>query len=395
MSDWVYNMTGQVPLYAAENNSYSGPASAQMIRDGYPKKPIATSHYYKQDYLWNIIQVNNSIKRVDAQWVTDPQGLGGCLKSLNNPSGVRWIVVQSPSRNTVLWDILFYMNIFPYACAVPINNFRYSGIIGGYWVVIVGFITDMAPIQQNAATITLKEIDFYSPAPVRIGSYTIMAAAQWFSGPWKTPVTNSGTWKDCYIAIIDPPKERGTVIVKEVARTGKNLLSSAQALEAAQNSIKDMELAERSMYHFLKHKELINLEPILVREEMPDSKDRAAPYYYIVPFGLKGEYTELKEQASRVCVLVNAYTGQFEEATTFGKAVRFLPKTEALKIVTGAMGLEKDTPKGIETTMMFQPSGITNMRSWPFWSVKIGKRTVYVDQSGNLYGNLLSGIPGD
>ena len=43
---------------------------------------------------------------------------------------------------------------------------------------------------------------------------------------------------------------------------------------------------------------------------------------------------------------------------------------------------------------MFQPSDIGHIRAYPFWRVKIGRRTVYVDQLGTLYGKLLPSIPG-
>ena len=44
---------------------------------------------------------------------------------------------------------------------------------------------------------------------------------------------------------------------------------------------------------------------------------------------------------------------------------------------------------------MFQPSDITHVRTYPFWKITVGKRVMYVDQLGKLYGKLLESIPGD
>jgi hypothetical protein len=45
--------------------------------------------------------------------------------------------------------------------------------------------------------------------------------------------------------------------------------------------------------------------------------------------------------------------------------------------------------------LMFQPGDITHVRTFPFWRVRVGDRTLYVDQLGTLYGKLLPAIPGD
>ena len=76
------------------------------------------------------------------------------------------------------------------------------------------------------------------------------------------------------------------------------------------------------------------------------------------------------------------------------------------------MGVDADRPKhvdgctvrlsggsgvkaGQEATLTFQPGDITHIRTYPFWQVTVGKRKVYVDQLGKLYGKFLPSIPGD
>jgi hypothetical protein len=44
---------------------------------------------------------------------------------------------------------------------------------------------------------------------------------------------------------------------------------------------------------------------------------------------------------------------------------------------------------------MFAPGDISHIRAYPFWEVRVGRRTLYVDQLGKLYGKFLPSIPGD
>lgn len=384
---YTKDLSANVLLYGQEQCNYCGAASAQMIRNGYPNP--ADCLFYTQLDLWNTIQLNNSTDPADVAcaWATDPHGLRGCLQSLSNPPGVNWAEFADVSRDAVLFDILYWMNIREYPCAVLIN-------LGGHWVVIVGFVTDVEPV--SGSTPSLQSIHYYDPEPHNVGTDTTKTGAQWFSGPWNGSIIFPGTWYNKYVAIVEPPIQKGEVRVKEMKRVGKELLSPAQAVEYAKRWIADMKLAEHSKYKLLGRKDVDILEPILVREETPGSQVKDVPHYYIVPFGLKGEFGERKVRMSRVCVLVNAYTGQLEEVTAFGKPVRYLPKEEVLEIVAAAMHMEQESLRDATgLTLMFQPSDITHVRTWPFWQVKIGKRTVFVDQLGKLYGKLLPSIPGD
>jgi hypothetical protein len=94
-------------------------------------------------------------------------------------------------------------------------------------------------------------------------------------------------------------------------------------------------------------------------------------------------------------VLVNGYTGAFEEITVFGRALKHLSEREALNIVASAMRRTLRQLKGAEATLMFQAGDITHVRTYPFWRVRVANRTLYVDQLGTLYGKLLPAIPGD
>lgn len=380
------DLSANVTLYGQQQCCWCGAASAQMTRNGYPN--AGDRLWYSQQTLWNDIQARNSTAPADAGWCTDPHGLTGCLQNLSNPSGVHWVEFADTSRDSILFDILYWMNRREYPSPVLINQ-------GGHWVVIVGYVTDVEPVAGS--TPTLSTINFFDPEPHNVGTNTTMTDALWIgqNGPWDGPVGFAGTWLNQYVAVVEPPIEKGRVRVNRETRTGVRLLTPARALERARRWIDELKLADRPQYRLLGREDVEPLEPMLVREEREAKRSRNVPHYYIVPFGLRSEFDERGTRLARVCVLVNAYTGQFEEVTAFGQAMRFLSREEALDVVAAAMQMTRKTLKDAQVTLMFQASDITHVRTWPFWRVKIGNRTMYVDQLGKLYGKLLPSRPGD
>ncbi len=381
---YTKDLSGNVTLYGQEQCTWCGAASAQMIRNGYPN--AADRLFYTQLNLWNTIQANNSTAPADSGWATDPHGLTGGLQSLSNPAGVHWAEFSDASRDTVLFETLYWMNRRQYPSGVLINQ-------GGHWVVIAGFVTDVEPIAGSSPT--LQSIDIFDPEPHNVGTHSTFTAAQWFGGPWNGAVRYSGTWLNRYVTVVEPPIRKGRVQVKEVKRTGEKLLPPGRAVEFAKRWVKERGLGRKAQYALLEHPEARNLEPMVVREEISSSQGRNVPYYYIVPFGFRQEFGESGARLARVCVLVNAFTGAFEEVTAFGRPVRYITREEVLDVVGAALQVGRRQLRDAETTLMFQPSDITHIRTYPFWRVKVGRRTLYVDQLGKLYGKLLPSIPGD
>ena len=383
---FTLDLSGNVPLYGQEQCTWCGAASAQMARNGYPNP--ADRLFYTQLSLWNTIQTTNSTAPADTAsgWATDPHGLTGCLQSLSNPSAVHWVEFANTSRDALLFSILYWMNRLQFPAPVLVNQ-------GGHWIVIVGFVTDVEPLAGTNPT--LQKITVHDPEPHNVGTDTTQTAAQWYAGYWNGSIIYSGTWLNEYVAVIEPPIEKGKVRVKRVKRTGTKLLSPSQAIEAARKWITEMKLGEQSRYSLLSRRDVQPLEPMVVQDQPPRSRARNVPHYYIVPFGFKGEVHERGTGLARVCVLVNAYTGAFEEVTAFGSPIRYLPREDALGVVAAALHTSPEQLRDAETTLMFQPSDITHVRTYPFWRVRVGRRTVYVDQLGQLYGKLLPSIPGD
>jgi hypothetical protein len=378
------DISGDVTLYGQEMCYWCGPASAQMSRNGYPDP--ADRLYYTQTALWNTIQTYNSTLPQDSDWATDPQGLAGCLQNLANPAVVDWVQSANASRDAVLFFMLYWMNIEHYPSPVLVNQ-------GGHWVVVVGWETDIEPTGGTSPT--LQQIHYFDPEPHNVGTDTTMTAAQWYAGPWNGPVSYSGTWLNQYVAIVEPPKPTGKARVKMVRRTGTKLLREEAAVAAARRAIAQQRLAERPKYSLLAGKTVATHPPLLVREQQAGSRAQRVPHYYIVPFGIRGEQAERGGPLVRIAVLVNAYTGALEEVTAFGQPIRYLTREEALDAVAAAMRLERRRMRDAEATLMFQPGDITHIRAYPFWQVKVGRRLVYVDQLGVIYGKLLPSIPGD
>ena len=93
--------------------------------------------------------------------------------------------------------------------------------------------------------------------------------------------------------------------------------------------------------------------------------------------------------------MVNAFDGAFEEVTAFGQPIRYLSRREALAVVASVLHRDYRQLKDMEATLRFEPGEITHIRAYPFWEIKLRDRSVYVDQTGKLYGKFLPSIPGD
>lgn len=381
---FILDLSANVPLYGQQMCYWCGAASGQMVRNGYPKP--ADRSFYQQIDVWNTIQVYNSTNPSDSGWATDPHGLTGCLQNLANPPGVDWVEYDETSRDAVLFFMLYWMNQRQYPSPTLVNQ-------GGHWVVVVGYETDVEP--RGGTTPTLQQLTFHDPEPHNIGTITTMSAAQWYGGPWNGAVVYTGTWQNEYVAVVEPPIVKGAVKVKQVKRTGKTLLSVSQAVEHARRWIEELRLAENPRYGLLARRDVDNLEPMLVREEpVSGSRSKNVPHYFVVPFSVRGE-SEKGDRLARLCILVNAYTGQFEEVTAFGMPVRYMSREAALAAVASAMHVDREKLGRAEATLMFRPSKISHIRSFPFWQIKVGRKIIFVDQIGQIYGKIELSVPGD
>jgi hypothetical protein len=391
--DWGDNMftldlSANVPLYGQQMCYWCGAASGQMARNGYPNP--GDRLYYLQSDVWNTIQLHNSTAPADSGWATDPHGLTSCLMSLANPAGVDWVEFADASRDAVLHFMVYWMSQRKYPSPVLVNQ-------GGHWVDVVGYETDIQPQPGN--TVTLQQITVNDPEPHNIGTVSTFSASQWYNGPWNGAVIYAGTWQNQYVAVAEPPSVKGSVRVRVVERTGQRLILPEEALEYARRWIRELHLAEKPQHALLARPDLEALAPMVVRDHplqdgQQDKGRESKPHYYIVPFGIRGE-TGGRERLARLSVLVNAYTGDFEEITTFGRPIRYLTREEALEAVATAMHGHRERLRDARATLMFQPSKISHIRAFPFWEIVAGERKFYIDQIGEIYGKLELSVPGD
>ena len=377
-----YVLDLNVPQYGQDEDNWSGPASGQMTMDGYPNPDDCI--YYLQGLIWYIIQGNN-LPDEPSEWDTDPQGLRQTLLDLNPPTTGTWSLLTDIVREDLMFDILYWMNRQEY----PTPTLVYEG---SHWVVIKGFETDIEPVSGSDPV--LQMITIHDPSPTGPGAISTMSGTVWYDDYWDGPVNAPGTWFGEYVAIVEPPEAQGAVQAEFQIRSGNRdaIISPEQALAYAQYWIQHLNLSAKDpSYISLADTGLQALDPILVREELqPDVKMvRLVPYYYILPFA-KGD--DAKKGLVRVCVIVNAFTGEFEEVSSFGNAISYLEERRAIEVAGKALNMEVVNTKETQATVVFTPCDFTFLRAWPFWRVEINSRIVYVDMNGKAHFTL-QGVP--
>ena len=374
-----------VPLYGQDCFYYCGPACAQMMMMGYPSP--ANRIWYDQGVIYPKIQQH---KR-DSAFTTDPDGLCSAVMELNPPPPPgQYSIFSGTDQGIVMHNILFWMATREYPTAALVQE-------GAHWVVITGFETDSDPRSGNA---TLNIIDINDPClcctyhedpciprtpgtpPVVIwncdpgkGVTRQLTGDSWFSNDWSAPNQYGSTWFNNYVAIVEPPKISGKVTTKEEIFVGK-AIPPGKAKELALQHVKKRKLGEEKRFGFLK--ETSPREAFLVNEKHKG--------YYIVPFEVK------KGRLSLGAVLLNAYTGEFQEIGAFSAPLEYLSKKAALQIAIRSVNAKLIKPATAE--LVFEPSEHTRSRYCPIWKVFIPVKGItiirYVNQSGSTFTELES-----
>jgi len=70
----------------------------------------------------------------------------------------------------------------------------------------------------------------------------------------------------------------------------------------------------------------ITPQPPMLMDEPSEEDGGADSHSYIVPYGLKGEQSPSGIPITRLCIVVDAVTGEFEEVATFGKPIAYLQR---------------------------------------------------------------------
>jgi hypothetical protein len=175
----------------------------------------------------------------------------------------------------------------------------------------------------------------------------------------------------------------------EIEKRGPpRLQNDDDAKDAARKSIAQNGMAEWRQCVLLKNPKLEVQSPILVQER-GDEEGGPPRQTYIVPYGIKDDYNERGTPFTRLCILLDRETGEFEEVVVFGTPVTYLSKQEALNIVALALHLPPADLIDAEAMQIFEPGAITHARSYPFWKIVTGQREYFVDQEGKFYDQLV------
>ena len=368
-----------IPLYAQEYDNWSGPASGQMVMNGYPDP--ADRQLFPQGNIWYLINLFN-LTGEPFDWDTDPVGLQQTMLSLNPPPAGTWSILTDTVKEDLMFDILYWMNRQEYGTPTLVYE-------GARWVVIKGFQTDVEPV--SGSTPTLEMITIHDPFPTGQGAVDTMTGTVWYDTYWQNPVSAPGTWENQYVAVVEPPGAGGGVQVEIAFRSGNKeyAITPEQALAYAQYWIQQLGLSAKDpSYSSLADTALVAYKPVLVNEvlkpEVVKSVDEQV-CYYLLRYAREDVY---KKGYVNICVIVNAFTGEFEEVTSFGSPISYLDEKGAIEAATKALNTKEttlNTTIRAKATVVFTPCDFTHLRAYPFWKVETNDKVVYVEMNGKTH----------
>jgi hypothetical protein len=342
-----------------------------MILEGYPG---GVEHPFTQTHIWNRIQAHKNDSGVN--WATDPDGLRDTLMELGGDPGVHWNIFKNPDADSLMHTVAYWMTRRQYPTGVLVFGFQ-------HWVMIDGFTTDVDP--TTSATVDLQLIEIVDPwnppcpAASSGGVRSLMSGSNWYTNYWYAPGNiPASKWHGNFIAVVEPPAERGAAKAPRQVEEGQ-VITQAEAIERAVAAMKELQIEKRAPYRALRRTN--PLQPLLVNQKRKG--------YYLVPLG--------RQEGGRAAgaVLINAYSGDFQEVGVFGRPIRYLPKDRATGGALKHLSVSREQAKRLEGELMFQPSEQTESRFWPVWAVATEIATVYVTMEGKVFNNLTPPPLGD
>jgi hypothetical protein len=373
------------PPVNAENPNWKGAACCQMAMKGYPAG--ATSCNIGQSEIWNYIQANNKEGGTGPWgigWYADPYAI---TKTLNDkcPPQHTWVDVSSTDKMQVLYKLLLWMAKYNYASLVcPWAH--------DYWNLLVYYQTNNDPRLDTNPTLEL--IGLYDPG---VGQclYRECDGPTWLTSPylWGDPCDQGvcgQSWNNTWVGIGEPPLKEGSVKVEKITRTGKELIDPKEAVKKAESYLK-MRQQEKTAFVQRQFAGLHSASAMLVRE-LPnpriERKQEENVHYYIVPFVNKYEGDEFDAPRARFSVLINAYTGRFEEICVFSEPVRYLNEIDVSVIVRKNLRLDRLEAQKVKTELVLGPTQQYVSGALPSWKVNVGTKTLFVTQTGVIVSGL-------
>ena len=366
-----------IPSYCQEGLTWCGAAIGEMILEGYPG---GVKYVHPQSYIMGRIQAHkDDTPAARKKWATDPDALRDTLQDLGGGGGVSWRSEGNAQAQSLTYDVLYSMANTDYPAAALI-------FFGLHWIMIEKFVTDKDPRSNNP--VELKTIGIVNPlkSPCPFagsgGLRSVMVGSTWYASYLysRFPVSIIGSkWKGKYVAVAEG--EAAPTIgmaLAEMQPTEGKVISNAAALKAARGALDNLDLLKNRPYDTLGQSD--PLDALLV------NLDENA--YYIVPFAYADSTISIG------AVIVNAYSGQFQEAAVFPKPIRFLPKDEAIRLALGYVCNCSYPPESVLSKLIFKPSDASQTRFLPVWQLVVGSEVVYVSQEGKVFRNLPQSVPG-
>lgn len=349
---WAYsiilpNIQPSPPLpYGVEKDHYSGPACAQMTMNAAPGTSCRI--LMSQDDIYSSIISHNTEPSL---WFSDPNGLEWVLENLM-PCG-NWSIFSNPDRYYVMGKALYYMHSNNYLVPLLITS-------GEHWVVMRGFTTDITP--PFSGTVSLNEVVIYDPYPGPSGATYIINGSTWYSSSdyWKSPINKPGSvWNGNYVAVIEPPEGDIKVEIPPLEVLMGKIFPIEDLFIKVNKWLKERRELLRSI-EGLKIERLKQLPPVLVNKRYGG--------YYIFPF---------EAQSQQLVILMNAYTGEFQELGIFSEPIRYLSEEEAIRASEDFLiSREKRLVKIFNFVakppeLVFDPSIANTGRYLPLWKVTV------------------------
>ena len=315
----LHSVMLSVPAAQEEALNWCGPATAQMVMQGYPSGACTVL----QEDIWAKVLLN----KAESLWDTDPAGMRGAMKDLCPPSGT-WSVYHKTDPAELMFRVAYWMTKNHYPVAIVKDTVAHNTYAAHeeHWVAIRGIITDADP--TTTTSVTLENIWFNDPSPLNLGDPAVIrfvTGTEWYAE--FQPVTKVGSaYHGEYVGVIEPPVISGLAKAKAKILYGK-LIGAPEAKKYAIRWVKEKQLTNIVSYKLLANAQ--PLEPMLVNENYNG--------YYLVPFSADGK-------TAQIAVIVNAYNGDFEEVGAFAPTT-YISQDEAVVSARQQVKLSKPGEK--------------------------------------------------
>ncbi len=325
----------QIPLYAQETNVWCGAASAQMMLEGFPGN---VDHVYKQKFIWDTIQP----LKVETSWYTDPDGLKAVMGALGGDSN--WAVRCSKTAAPLAKSVLRNLADRKYPTTVLVYG-------SAHWIVLIGATTDVDP--GTAAAVTLEKVEAHDPWKAQ---HVLVSGTTWFQKYWYGPARERGKWSGCFVAVEENTNTQRAepdyeLRVKPAVVDGAPI-SPEESLRLAKSHLAKL-VSENPSFSAL--------SPLKLSAPRLVSHDRGS--YYLISLGDTG------------AIMLNAYTGDWEGLSQFGKPVPVAERREP-------------------GTWYFTPSQESPSPFFPVYRIQDQRGVRYVDYEGKTTTALHKMVPG-